>query len=110
MTVESLCTRPATLVTVTDGATDAYGNATETETTSSVLCELQQQRRDETGEPGVWQVGTYRVFFPKGTEVHGADRLVVDGDTYDFEGPPWKVWNPRTGTFSHWEATVKIRS
>ena len=106
MTVESLCTRPATLVTVTDGAEDDYGNVTEVETATSVLCELQQSRAGENDE---WQVGTYRLFLPIGTGVTGLDRIEVDGDIYDFEGQPWKVWNPRLSTYSHFEAKVMLR-
>lgn len=106
MTVETLCTRPATLVTVTDGVEDDYGNVTEVEMMTPVLCELQQSRSAETGE---WVVGTYRLVLPLRTNVTGLDRIEVDGDIYDFEGQPWKVWNPRIADFSHFEAKVMLR-
>lgn len=110
MTVESLMTRPAKLVSVTDGGEDAYGNPTETETETSVLCEMQQVQRSESPNPDSWQVGTYWLFLSVATDVAGVDRLEMDGDIFDFQGPPSKVWNPRTASFSHWQATVVRRT
>ena len=98
----------ATLVTVTDdGDEDVYGNATERETSTSVRCELQQARRIEEDGSENWQVGVWRLFLPSGTSVSGVDRIEIDDVSYEFEGPPWPVRNPRTGLVSHIEATVR---
>lgn len=104
-----LMTRAATLVTVVDSGTeDVYGNPTdEIETSTSVLCELQQIRRTEEDGTTSWQTGTYNLFLPAGTSVTGFDRIEIDGDSYELEGTPERVRNPRTGQVSHIEATVR---
>ena len=51
-------TRLGKIVTVADGdATDVYGNVEPTEVETTVRYELQQQRRDEAGDPDNWQIG-----------------------------------------------------
>ena len=112
MTVDLLMSRMGTLVSVADSAdSDVYGNVTETETETSVRYELQQQARDEVPDPGAWQVGAYRLSLPAATSVAGVDRFIDDqGDTYEFDGPPEKVWNPRAKRYSHIEATVRRAS
>ena len=49
----------------------------------------------------------WRLFLPSGTSVSGVDRIEIDDVSYEFEGPPWPVRNPRTGLVSHIEATVR---
>lgn len=114
MGAERLMTRWGTLVSVIDGPPDSYGNPTQVEVSSPVQFELQQQRRDETGDPASWQVGTWRLFMPAGTDAAGADRFIDDsggygvtGDVFEFDGPPWEVWHPARQVMSHVEATVK---
>ena len=98
----------ATLVTVTDdGAEDVAGNPTEQETSTTVRCELQQARRIEADGSENWQVGVWRLVLPAGTAVSGVDRIEIDDVSYEFDGPPWPVRNPRTGAVSHIEATVR---
>lgn len=105
---ERLMTRTGTLVSITEGALDGYGNPTEVETETTVRYELQQQIRDETGPPAAWLIDTWRLFLPAGTDVHGVDRFIDDrGAEFEFDGPPWPVHNPRTGRTSHVEATLK---
>jgi len=112
VTAENLMTAIGTLVSVTDdGPDDIYGQPTPTVTESTVRYELQQQRRDETGDPGAWQMGTWRLFLPANTSAKGADRFIsADGVEFDFDGPPWHVRNPRNGRTSHIEATLRAVS
>lgn len=109
MTAETLMSRTGTLISVTESTDeDVYGNLEDAETETAVRYELQQTQRDETGDPGSWQIGTWRLFVPAGTPVAGVDRFIDDqGAAYSFEGPPWPVHNPRTGRTSHIEATLR---
>ena len=112
MTVELLMSRMGTLVSVADSVdTDIYGNVTETETETSVRPTLPHPARDQVPAPGAGQVGAYRLFLPAATSVAGVDRFIDDqGDSYEFDGPPEKVWNPRMKRYSHIEATVRRAS
>lgn len=108
MSVEGLMVRKGTLVTVTDGTDDVYGNPTEQIVEHSVDFELQQYQRSESGGADEWQIGKWRLFMPLGTSAKGADRFHDDqGNEYGFVGPPDTVFNPRLGRFSHTEAVVE---
>ncbi len=103
-------TRIGTLLSVTESpsVTDAYGNQVEIEVETSVRYEMQQLRRDETGAPDAWQVGSWRLYLRAGTNVAGVDRFVDDrGAEYEFDGPPESVWDPFDSCVSHIEATVR---
>lgn len=103
-----LFTLPVTISTVTDaGADDEYGNPTETTTTTIVWGELQQQSRNEEGGGRHVLEGVYRLFVEPGASVVGWDRVTIGGVDYEVDGPPWQVRNPRTGTISHVEATLR---
>ena len=102
-------TRLGKIVTVADGdATDVYGNVEPTEVETTVRYELQQQRRDEAGDPDNWQIGAWSLYLPSGTAVTGWDRFIDDqNDEYELVGPPERKWNPRGQQFSHVQATVR---
>lgn len=102
-------TRLGKIVTVADGdATDVYGNVEPTEVETTVRYELQQQRRDEAGDPDNWQIGAWSLYLPSGTAVTGWDRFIDDqNDEYELVGPPERKWNPRAQQFSHVQATVR---
>ena len=102
-------TRLGKIVTVADGdATDVYGNVEPTEVETTVRYELQQQRRDEAGDPDNWQIGAWSLYLPSGTAVTGWDRFIDDQhDEYELVGPPERKWNPRAQQFSHVQATVR---
>jgi hypothetical protein len=104
-----LLTRLGKIVTVADGdATDVYGNVEPTEVETTVRYELQQQRRDEAGDPDNWQIGAWSLYLPSGTAVTGWDRFIDDqNDEYELFGPPERKWNPRAQQFSHVQATVR---
>lgn len=101
-------TRWGQIVTRVEGPPDEYGNPAEVETATDTRYELQQVRRDESPNPLSWQEGIYRLFLPAATDVSGVDGFIDDqDDSYEFDGPPSKVWHPRKRRVSHIEATVK---
>ena len=108
MTLATLLNRACTITSRTfDGSVDDYGDETATETSVSTVCELQQQRRDETGDPATRAASTWALFLPAGTTIGPADTVTIDGDDYELVGEAWPARNPRTQTVSHIEATVR---
>ena len=108
MSVSRLLTRNATITHRYPSATvDGYGNPLSDESTSSVLCELQQRQRSEETVMGELAQRTWLLVLPAGTSVDATDTVTVDDLDYELVGEPWPVHNPRTGSVSHIEATVK---
>lgn len=108
MTLSELITRPCTITHRSSGQqTDSYGNEIPTETTTTTVCELQQRRRDEPTGEGEVSSTDWVAFFLPGEALTTADRLTVDGETYELVGDPWTARNPRTGDVSHIEASVR---
>ena len=106
----SLINRPCTLIRRdATGATDARGNPVIETTELETLCEIQQERRDESTDTGVVSVTVWKAFFPPGLDVAPGDQIVVtdDGRAYEVDGEPWDARNPRTQVQSHIEATLK---
>lgn len=107
--IDALLTRPVTIVTRADSGTDELGNVTFTDTETVTVGELQQRRRSETPDGGLAET-SWTLFLPAGTAIGANDRVQVDGDTFEVDGDPWPVRNPRSGADSHVEATLRRAS
>lgn len=106
--LSQLLNRPCTIVHRTaSGDSDAYGNATATETTTDTVCELQQRRRDEPDAQGEFSDTEWLLILPAATTIDTSDVVRVDGDSFEVVGDPWAARNPRTGVQSHVEATLR---
>jgi hypothetical protein len=103
-----LLNRKAWLVRRSDsGAEDEYGNQTPTETTTEIVCEVQQRSRDEASDTDVSDTQWLGIF-PAGTELDSGDAIVVEGlGEFELDGAPWPARNPRTQAESHVEATLR---
>ena len=76
-----------------------YGAATEADfssaTTATVkgwlhqLTELEDQTATRDAE-----VSTHVLRLPKGTVIGSGDRVVIDGQTFEVNGPPNRAWTP----------------
>jgi hypothetical protein len=86
---------------------DDYGNERPSETTVTVLCELQQQQRTEQDLAGETSDTHWLLILPPGTQIGTGDSAEVDGHEYEVVGEPWKARNPRTQAQSHVEATLR---
>lgn len=108
MTLTQLLNRKAWLVRVSDsGEEDEYGNQKQGETTTEIVCEVQQRRRDEQPD-GSPAEGDWLGVFPAGTVVDSGDKIVVEGlGEFELIGDSWAARNPRTQTESHVEATLR---
>lgn len=108
MTITALINQPCTLVHRADSGTqDDYGNETVAESTRSTVCSIQQTRRSEPGDQGEVSDTTWMVFLLPDESLHTGDQVIVSTETYEVTGDPWRAFNPRTGSVSHVEATVR---
>lgn len=101
-----LINRPCVLRRRLPGSTiDRDGNEVPQIVEVATVCEVQQRQRRENVE----EIGDARwlAFFLATEEVGSGDELVVDGLTYQVEGDSWRARNPRTGEFTHVEATLR---
>lgn len=103
--------RPCTLLQRSEGETeDDYGNPIPVETAVETVCEIQQQQRFEREDADELAESRWLLILPIEQSVNTGDAVVVDGETYELVGDPWRVRNPRTGIHSHIEATVRRTS
>ena len=52
-------------------------------------------------------VTQWTVFLPAGTVIGPQSQVDYGGQTFQVDGQPEQVWNPRTGTVSHIEAKLR---
>jgi hypothetical protein len=105
ITLDHLLTRPATMLLRARTGEDEAGDPTYDVVERAVVCELQQTSSGEEHEGGSL-VTRFRVWLPADVELDGWDAIVVDGDTYEVDGDPSRVWNPLTQTVHHVEGEV----
>jgi hypothetical protein len=89
------------------GAPDDYGDPTEQTSTTTALCEFQQQQRSEDTVDADRQSESWTLFVEPDATIDGGDRIEIDGVTYQVDGPPWHARNPRTQIETHIEARVR---
>jgi hypothetical protein len=75
--------------------------------TQGIRCYIEQHQVSEDTVDRETQLQTIKGYFPAGIELDGSDEVEVDGVTYEVLGPSDPVWNPRTSTFHHVEATLR---
>lgn len=111
MPLAQLINRPCVLFIASgDVSTDELGNPTDDLDPVETVCELQQQSRDEQDDQGELSDTVWRAFFLAAEDMGAqptGNKLVVDGDTYEFTGDPWAARNPRAKAESHIEVTVR---
>lgn len=91
------------------GQLDAHGGEIETETTESVMCDLQQRVRSEEGDAGELSDTLWTLFLPTGTDIRTDDAVVVGGRVYELVGDPWDAIQGSPDMY-HVEATVRRTS
>lgn len=94
------------VISYTEGTiTDDYGNPQVTRGTIDTVCDYQQVRTTEPALAGESSITTWDFFFPTGTVIDTASRVVVDGATYELVGDPWDA-NQGSNAVNHIEATA----
>lgn len=111
MSIQTLLNRPCQIVRRTASTTeDAYGNLIPDETITSAVCELQPRAQSQSSEPGMLgEVSDthWVIFLLPGETLRTGDSVIVDDETYEIVGDPWRARNPRTQQFEHIEAPAR---
>lgn len=91
-------------------AVDEYGNTVPNATSASVAAVgyLEQKDSVETLEGRDTVVSAFQAWFPVGTPLNAFDRLSFGAQSFEVDGEPWQVYNPRTGVQSHIIAKLKV--
>lgn len=79
-------------------AADRYGDSSKTWTSATSTVTkgwLSQASSQEPTSPGrVAEVTTWQLYLPAGTDIEASDRVVIDGTTYEVDGPPNRARRP----------------
>ena len=104
---ERLLTTTCTIVTTSEGTADVYGDATPSETQTSTVCHYEQVKSSEVEGAAVEET-QWRVWLPASAAgVSGADRLIIDSESYTLTGDADPLIRPTTGLVDHVECIVK---
>lgn len=112
MNVTHLLNLTGTLIAVTDGDVDEYGDPgeTTTETTVHYWVDRSDARGDSSETIGSqsWQTAVLDLYLPPGTSVTGVDRFRdQNGVVFEVLGPPHTHTHPRTGAAVYIGAQIK---
>jgi len=110
MSLARLLNQPLTIVKIGGSTTDAYGNqsATVYGTPTSTVGYLEQKTTVEYLDDRDVTTTSWEVYLPADSNIVATDRIIFNGVTYEFDGMPWSVYNPRTKQVSHIQAMVKV--
>lgn len=94
--LDHLLTQDATLVGRSEGATDPYGQPSQTWADIGTVKTFMQPTNAQERQVGSdTQIATFKAFMPPDTPIDGLDRIRVDGTTYNILGPPLPHRTPR---------------
>lgn len=83
--------RPAWTTTAHNDRKADWAHATST----TVRCWVSQQSSREIRDGRAAEIRQWVGFFEAGTDIVAGDRVVVDGSTFEVDGPPHRAWSPR---------------
>jgi hypothetical protein len=88
---------------------DQYGNQVPGDVSViQIVGYLEQVQSTEYLNDRDTVVTSWQAYFPAGTDVNAFDRIVFGGQTFEVDGAPWQVYNPRIGSVSHIQAQLKV--
>lgn len=109
--LDTLMARACTVTTVTaTGDPDVFNDPTVETTDTDTRCYLEQRRAFDTTSGLSVATGEWLCLLPGDVTITAGDRVTVDEDEFEVDGPPWPVQNPRTGTTSHIEVNLRRTS
>lgn len=110
MSLSNLLRQPLTITKIGGGTLDEYGNTVPAPLGSpvSAVGYLEQVDSVETLNDRDTVVSSFQAWLPTGTDVSAFDRITFDSQTFEVDGEPWQVFNPRTGVQSHIIAKLKV--
>lgn len=109
MSFDTLLSRTGAILPFEEGERDTlnnpitgYGEAVPT------VYYMEQRRADERLEDRDTRITDYLLVLPATATFTARDRFQdADDAVYEVDGDPWHVWNPRTDSLHHIEATVR---
>ena len=109
MSVESLMTKPVTLITrAATGAEDEWGSPVMGETRHATHCHVSQQYTTDQDLGSVTVVAeTMVLYLPARTGLGPYDAVELDNESYEVVGEPKEAWNARLGQVNHIRVTVR---
>lgn len=110
MSLAKLINQPVSIIK-NGAATDRYGNTIPSDVaTVLTVGYLEQEASVETLDDRDVSVSSFVAYFPAGTDVNALDRVVFGTQTFQIDGEPWIVYNPRIQQTSHVRAKLKVVS
>lgn len=113
MNPEALFTMSATVVNRSQsGPPDKYGNPTISTTETVWPCEFQPRQIGVRGQDesrsglSTTQEHPYLIWLPPACVIDGRSAVIVNGDVYEVDGPPWFARNTRTGEAEYVQANL----
>jgi hypothetical protein len=109
MSIARMINRPCTIIQRVDsGQKDRRGNKKTGTVEVETVCELQQQAGFRQEDEGAISDTRWTLFLLSDQEIGFNDEVEVDAaGRFEVHGEPWKVYNPRTRTYSHIEVAVR---
>jgi hypothetical protein len=109
MSLSKLLNQSLSIIKMGGTAVDEYGNAVPAQTSSiSTVGYLEQHDSVETLNDRDTIVSTFKAYFPAGTNIAALDRVLFGSQTFEVDGEPWVVYNPRTRAVSHIDTKLKV--
>lgn len=110
MSLQRLLNQPLELHKVSLNTVDEYGNAIAGDFAAPVpiVGYLELTQSVETVLDRDTVVSEFKVWLPADSNVSAFDRIVFNGQTFEVDGSPWQVWNPRVQVLSHLIARLKV--
>ena len=88
---------------------DEYGNQIPGDVSViTIVGYLEQSQTTEFLNDRDTVVTSWQAFLPAGTSINAFDRIKFGSQTFEVDGAPWQVYNPRFGQVSHIQAQLKV--
>jgi len=109
MSLAKLLNQPLELHKNQHTTTDQYGNQVPGDASvTTIVGYLELKESVEYLADRDTIVSSWHAFLPAGTNINAFDRIVCGGQTFEVDGAPWSVYNPRAGSVSHIQCNLKV--
>jgi len=110
MSLAKLLNQPLELHKNSTATVDEYGNQLDTDYGSpiQIVGYLEQTMSVETLSDRDTVVTSWVAYLPPDTNISAFDRIKFGTQTFEVDGAPWSVYNPRVASTSHIRANLKV--
>jgi len=110
MSLAKLLNQPLELHKNSSSTLDEYGNSVRADAGSAIniVGYLEQTQSLEMLNDQDRTMTSWIAYFPADTNVNAFDRIKWGAQTFEIDGEPWSVYNPRVGSVSHIQANLKV--